>query len=93
MHKLFKFFGLVLAKVFDCDLPLFLFNVGILFLLVAPWKTLPWKRSFEEIQKHVTDCLQVVSPRLLVPNVGIDRGVSRRASQVLTVTEWYVLSI
>ena len=72
MHKLFKLFGLVLAEVLDRHLPLLFFDVGILFLFVASWKALPWERAFEEIQEHVTNCLEVVSSRLFIPNVGID---------------------
>jgi len=41
----------------------------------------------------VADGFQVVAPGLLVPNVGVDRGVTRSACQVLAFAERNMLAL
>ena len=41
MHEFLELIWLVLAKVFDSDLLLFLLDVGVLLGLGSAWKTLP----------------------------------------------------
>jgi len=61
VHKLAELLWLVLAKFFHSYLLLLFLNVGVLFLFGSSWKSLPRKRSFEEVKQDVTNGLQVIS--------------------------------
>ena len=45
------------AKFFKWRFHLLFLNGIVLFGLASSWETLPWKRSFEQIKKHVADSL------------------------------------
>ena len=93
VHEFLEFFWLILAELLDFDLLLLLLDVGVLLCLGSTWEALPWESTLQEIEKHVTDCLQVVSSGLLVSNMGINRSVSCGTCQVLAIPEGDVLSI
>ena len=46
MHEFLELIWLVLAKVFDSDLLLFLLDIGVLLGLGSSWQTLPRQRAF-----------------------------------------------
>ena len=93
VHEFLELLRLVFAKLLDLDLLLLLLDVGVLLSLGSTWEALPWESTHEEIEEHVTDCLQVVSSGLLVSDVSVDGGVSSGTSQVLAVSEGDVLTI
>jgi len=93
VHKLTELLRLVLAEFFDGHFLLLLLDVGIFFLLGSARESLPWQRSLQEVEKHMTDSLKIVSSRLLVPNVRVNGGVSGGTSQVLAVSEGNMLTI
>ena len=61
VHEFCKLVRLVLAKLLDFDLLLLFLDVGVLLSLGSTRKTLPWERSFQEIQEHMTDGLKIIS--------------------------------
>ena len=93
VHELLEFLWLVFAELVDRGLLLLLLNIGILFGFGSAGQALPWQRSLQEIQDDVADCLQIISPRLLVSQVGIETGVPGCSSEVLSVSERNVLAI
>jgi len=80
VHEFFELFWLVTAEFIYGHLLLLLFNVSILLLLRSTRESLPWKLSFQEIEKHVSNSLQVVSSRLLVSNMCVKTCVSGSSS-------------
>lgn len=93
MHKLLELIGLVLAELFDGDLLLLFLDGGVLLLLGAAWKTLPWERAFEEVEENVPDGLEVVSSGLLITDVSVDRSIPSGSSEILAVSEGDVLTL
>ena len=57
MHKLLELVGLVLAELLDGDLLLLFLDGGVFLLLGAARETLPWKRSFQEVEEDVANGL------------------------------------
>jgi hypothetical protein len=82
-----------LAEFVHSDLKLLLLDVVVLFVLGTAGESLPGETASQEIKKHVTNCLQVISPRLLVADVSVDARITGSASQILTLSERDVLSV
>ena len=93
VHELLEFGRLVQAEFVDGHLLLLALDVIIFFVFRASWQALPRQRSPEEVEKHVANGLQVISAALLVPDMRANRGVSRRARQVLALAEGNVLAL
>ena len=93
VHELAELLGVALAELVHSHLQLLLLDVVILLVLGTAWEALPGEAASQEVEQYVPDCLEVVSPRLLVADVGVDRGVPCSAGQVLTLTEWDVLAV
>ena len=53
------------------------FDSLVLLVLCLCCETLPREFAFEEVKHHVGESFQVVSPRLLVPEVSIQRSIAR----------------
>lgn len=77
VHKLAELFGVALAQLVHCDLKLLLLDVVVLFVLGPAGETLPRETASQEVQQHVADCLEVISARLLVPDVSVDARITR----------------
>ena len=67
---------MALAQLVNGHFELLLLDVVVLLVLRASWKALPRETPAQEVQQHVSNGLQVISPRLLVTNVGVDTCVS-----------------
>ena len=93
VHKLLELGRLVLTQLINSHLLLLSLDVCVLLVFGASRKSLPRKGSSEEVQKHVSNGLQVVSSRLLVANMSVQRGISGSARQVLALSEWDVLTL
>ena len=93
VHEFGKLVWLVLTELFDLDFLLLFLDVSVRLGLGSSWEALPWERAFQEIQKHVANCLEIISSRLFVSNMGVDTGVSSCSCQIFTISEWNVLSI
>ena len=93
VHELSEFIRLILAQVIDGGLLLFLLDGCILFGLRSSWKSLPWERALKEIEDDVSDSFQIISSRLLVTEMSVQTGVSGCSGQVLSISEWDVLSV
>ena len=93
VHEFCKLIGLVLAKLLDFDLLLLFLDVGVLLSLGSTWKTLPWERSFQEIQEHMADGLKIISSGLLISDMSVDTGISGCSSEILTISERNVLTV
>lgn len=79
VHELPNLIGLLLTKIIDGRFLLFLFDIRVLLSLRAPGEALPGKRSFQKVENDVTNGLEVVSSRLLVPKVGVQTRISGSA--------------
>ena len=55
VHKFLEFFWSIFTEFIDLDLFLLLLNISILFSFRSSWKALPWKRSLNEVEKHVAN--------------------------------------
>jgi len=55
MHELSEFIWLILAQVVNRGLFLFLFDSSVFLSLGPAWKSLPWERTFEEVEDNVAD--------------------------------------
>ena len=93
MHELLKFFWLVSTELFNGRLLLLFLDVSILFGLGATGKTLPREGTAQEIEQNVTNCLKIVSTRLLITEMRVDRGISCSTSEVLTISEGNMLAV
>jgi len=93
VHEFLEFFWLILAELLDLDLFLLFLDVGVLLSLRPSWEALPWESTLQEVEKHMTNGLEVISSRLLVSDMSINRGVSCGTCQVLAISEGDVLSI
>jgi hypothetical protein len=71
---------------------LFFFDSLILFILGPPLEALPGQHAFQEVDKNVSNRLDVISSRLLNPQMSIHRCVPCRASELLFVLVWNVLT-
>ena len=49
------------AELLERGLNLLLLDVVILLILRATWQTLPWKLALNEVQKDMSDSLQIIS--------------------------------
>jgi len=87
LHVLLESGWLIQTQLVDCDLLLLALNVVVFLVLGSTRQTLPWKRSTQEVEQNVSNSLQVVSSRLLITNVCVERSVTGRTSQILTLTE------
>ena len=83
----------VFAKVIDRDLLLLFLDIGILFSFGSARKTLPRESSFEEVDQDMTYSLKIISSRLFVPDMSVDRSVSSCTREILTISERDVLPI
>ena len=81
------------AKLFKWRFHLLFLDGIVLLVFASSWETLPWKRSFEKVEKHMADSFQIVTPRLLDSFMGGDGSVSCRTSQVLSILVGNVLSL
>lgn len=68
-----------LAQLFNGGALFFLANLFVLLLVCGRPQTLPWQTTTKEVHKDMAQRLQVVSPRLLATQVGIDGHVPGRA--------------
>ena len=72
-------------QLFNRGLHFFVFNPVILLLLRPPLQPLPRQAPLQKIQHYVPDALTVVPPRLLHPQMRVDRRIPRRPCQLLVV--------
>ena len=93
LHEFLELAGLVHAEFVDGDLLLLTLDVIIFFIFRASGKSLPGERAAEEVQKHVANGLQIITTRLLVTNVSVDRGVTGGTSEVFAFAEGNVFSL
>ena len=93
VHELSELVWLVLAELLDLNLLLLFLDVGVLLSLGSTWKSLPWERSFQEVQEHMANGLKIISSGLLISDMSVDTSVSGCSSKVLAVSERDVLSI
>lgn len=93
MHELFELLRLISAELLDGGLLLLLLDVSVLLGLGSAGQALPGKGSSEEVENNVANSLKIVSSRLLVTKMGVDRGVPGSSSEVLAVSEWDVLAV
>jgi hypothetical protein len=93
MHELLEFLGLIPAELFDGGLLLLLFDVGILLSLGSTGETLPWERTFQKVEDHMTNGFKVITSRLFITKMGVDGGVPSSSSEVLAIPEGDVLTI
>lgn len=80
------------AQLFNACILLLVPNLIILFLLGLRWETLPRQFSLEEVHSDVPESLEVVSSRLFVAQMCVERGISRSTSEILSFLPWDVLS-
>lgn len=92
-HKVIVLLRHALAQVLQRRLQLLVLDVRVLFVLIAPRKSLPRQAALHKVEKHMANRLQVISSTLLLPFVRVERGVPRRAGQVLPVPVWDVLPL
>ena len=83
VHILCKLFRQLALHFFDQREFLFLFDLFVLFFLRFSRQALPRQLAFDEVQHHIAETLEVVSPRLLVAEVRVQRSVARCAGEVL----------
>lgn len=76
IHELVEFGRLVRAQLINCDFLLLALDVVVLFRLGAAGKALPREGTAEEVQKYVSDRLEIVAARLLVANVSSERSIT-----------------
>jgi hypothetical protein len=62
VHELAEFLGVTLTQLINSDFELLLLDVVILLVLRASWKALPRKTASQEVQQHVSDSLEIISP-------------------------------
>ena len=93
MHEFLEFVRLVTTEFFDGDLLLLFLDGGVLLGLRSTRETLPRQRATQEVEDDVTDSLEVITSRLLVTQMGVDRGIAGRSREVLAVTEGNVLAV
>jgi hypothetical protein len=93
VHELLIDLRLILAKIFNRNFFLFLFNVGIFLSLRSSWKALPWQRALQEIKQNMTNGFKIISSGLLVSNMSVYGGISSGSCQVLAISERNVLSV
>jgi hypothetical protein len=93
VHEFAELLGMSLAELVDSNLELLLLDVVILLVLRAPRETLPGETPAQEVEEHVTDGLEVVAARLLVADVGVDRGIASCPGQVLALSERNMLAV
>lgn len=91
LHVLLELSGLVQAQFVDRHLLLLALDVVVLLVLGTAWEALPGKRAAQEVEQHVANGLEIISARLLVANVCVQRGVTGGTSQVFALTEGNVL--
>mgnify|MGYP000886491393 CR=1 FL=1 len=79
LHVLFELVRLVQTQLVNRNLLLLALDIVIFFVLAASGQALPRQRAAQEVQQHVADGLEVVSARLFVANVRVERRVPGRA--------------
>jgi len=60
-------------------------NLLVLLLVGGRLEPLPGQAAAQKVHEDVTERLEVVSPRLLPPEMRVDRHVARRAGQRLAL--------
>ena len=93
VHEFSELLRLILAKFFNSDLLLLFLDVSVLLLLRSSRKALPWQRTLEEVEEHMSNGFQVISSGLFVANMSVDGSVSGGTCQVLAISEGDVLSV
>jgi hypothetical protein len=66
-------------------------NLFVLLLVCSSLQALPWQTTAEEVHEDMTECLEVVSSRLLAAQVGVDTHVTGGTRKRLTFPVWNVL--
>lgn len=64
------------AELVKGSFNLLFLNGVVLFILTAPWKTLPWQGTLHEVKEHVADGFEIVTTGLFDTLVSGDRSVS-----------------
>mmetsp|Transcript_44656 Transcript_44656/g.73928 ORF Transcript_44656/g.73928 Transcript_44656/m.73928 type:complete len:348 (-) Transcript_44656:103-1146(-) len=83
-----KLFGTVLTQRLNRRLSLHLADAIVFLRLALGFQTLPGQLAAAiEIHEHVAKCLEVVATRLLIPQMRVDRSVTRRTRQRLALDE------
>lgn len=93
MHELLEFLRLISAELLDGGFLLLFLNVSILLGLGSTRESLPRKRAAQEVKDNMTDSFKIVSSRLLVTKMSINRSVPGSSSEVLTISEGDVLTV
>ena len=83
--------GLIFTENFDGRCALGITNLLISLFQRVRFETLPWQTSSQEVEEHMTQRLEVVSPTLLCKNVH-DKLVCQIRVIIITTTIFIVLS-
>ena len=92
-HELLELSREAYAKVFKWRLHLLLLDRVVLLILASAGEALPRKRSFQQVEQHMSDCFQVVTSRLLDALVSGDGSIPRCSGQVLPIFVRNVLAL
>ena len=92
LHELSEFDGVAATQFRQGRFNLLLLDVVVLLVLAATGQALPWERAFDEVEKHVTNGLQIVSSGLLNALVSGNRSVPSSSSQIFAILVRDVLS-
>lgn len=93
VHELAELLWMALAQLVHSDFQLLLLDIVVLFVLRSARETLPGETASQEVQQHVPDGLEVITTRLLVPDVSVDTSVSGSSGEVLALAERNVLAV
>ena len=85
LHVLTELAWVSTAELLKGSLNLLLLDVVVLLILGAAWKSLPGELTLQEVEKNVTNSLQVISSRLLDSLMSGNRGISGGSSQILAI--------
>lgn len=87
MHKLFEFFRLVSAKLFNSSFFFFLFYICIFFSLWSSWKTLPRKWASKEVKNDMPNSFKIISSRLFITKMCINTSISGSTCKIFSISE------
>ena len=93
VHEFLELLRLVLAEFLYGRFFLFLLDICVLFGLGSAWEPLPRQLTLQEVEDYVADGFEIISPRLLVAQVGVQAGVPGGACQIFAIPKWNVLAV
>ena len=87
LHVSYKLHWDSFTQLFKCHLTLLSADRFVLCLLIEDLYTLPREVSAHEVDQHEAEALKVVSPRLLLSQMGVQTCIPSRSSQTFVVSE------